>query len=95
MKRLDQYESVEFSVDGLEFSYRFRIWHIPPYSNVILIGKDSRILPYLQVGARLKMEYYFPGGAYSGCARETTIKKISREEAGRFQGHFLVDLEPS
>ncbi len=96
MKRLNQYQSVEFSIDGIDDRCRrSRIWHIHPYSNVILIRKDSNIVPHLQVGARLKTKYYFPGMAYPKSARETTIKEISREEQGRFKGHLLVGLELS
>ena len=96
MKSLDQYQSVEFSVDGVHVpGHRSRIWHIHPHSNVILIRKDSNIVPHLRVGARLKTKYYFPGKAYPDGARETTIKEISREEQGRFKGHLLVDLELS
>jgi hypothetical protein len=94
MKRYDQYQSVEVSVDGVAFSYRFRIRHIPAHSNVIVISKDSRILPHLRVGETVKMKYYFPGEPFPAGDRETTIKGISREEQGRFKGHFLVDLEP-
>ena len=82
-------------MDGVDVRCRrSRIWHIHPHSNVILIRKDSNIVPHLRVGARLKTKYYFPGEAYPDGARETTIKEISREEQGRFKGHFLVDLEP-
>jgi hypothetical protein len=96
LKRLDQYQSVEFSVDGVHApDRRSRIWHLHPHSNVILISKDSSIAPHLRVGARLKTKYYFPGGAHLDADRETTIKEISSEEQGRFKGHFLVDLEPS
>jgi hypothetical protein len=96
MKRFDQYQSVEFSVDGVHVpNHRSRIWHIPPHSNIILIRKDSNIAPHLRVGGRLKTKYYPPGRAYPDGARETTIKEISAEEQGRFKGHSLVDLEPS
>lgn len=94
MKRLEQYQNVELSVEGVDFSYRFRIWHIPPRSHVILIRRDSRILPHLRVGATLKAKYYFSGEAFPDSSRETTIKDISEEEQGRFKGHFVVDLEP-
>jgi len=40
------------------------------------------------------MKYYSPGEAYPDGVGVTTIKEISREEQGRFKGHFLVDLEP-
>jgi hypothetical protein len=94
MRRFDQQQSVEFSVDDIGVPYRFRIWRIHPHSNVILIRKDSNILPHLQVGARLKMKYYSPGEAFPDGIRETKIKEITREEEGRFKGHCLVDLEP-
>jgi hypothetical protein len=94
MRRFDQHQSVEFSVDDIGVPYRFRIWHIHPHSNAILIRTDSNILSHLQVGARLKMKYYSPGEAFPDGVRETTIKEISREEEGRFKGHCLVDLEP-
>ena len=94
MKTIDQYQSVELSVEGLDHPYHFKIWHIHSHSNVILVRKDSNILPHLRVGGRLKMKYYSPGDAYSDGVRETTVKEISREEQGRFKGHFLVDLEP-
>jgi hypothetical protein len=95
MKRLNQHQSVEFSMDGVDVRCRrSRIWHIHQHPNVILIGKDSNIVPHLRVGARLKTTYYFPGKRYPAGARETTIKEISREEQGRFKGHYLVDLEP-
>ena len=93
MKRLDQYCSVEFSVDGIGVPYHFRIWHMDPNSNFIVIREDSRILPHLQVGARLKMKYYHPGDVYPEGIKETAIKDISRDEQGRFKGHFLVGLE--
>jgi hypothetical protein len=94
MKRIDHYNSVELSVDGLDYPYHFKIWHIRSRSNVILVRKDSNLLPHLRVGGRLKMKYYYQGEAYADGIRETTIKEISREEQGRFKGHFLVDLEP-
>jgi hypothetical protein len=94
MKKLDQHQSVEFSVDGVGVPYRFKIWHIHPHADVILIKKNSNLLPHLRVGAKLKMKYYAPGEAYPEGTRETTIKEISGEEDGRFKGHFLVDLEP-
>jgi hypothetical protein len=94
MKRIDHYQSVELSVDGLDLSYRFKIWHIHPRLNVIVVRKDSNILPYLRVGERHRVKYYYLGEAYPDGVRETTIKEISKKEQGRFKGHFLVDLEP-
>jgi hypothetical protein len=90
----DHYQSVELSVDGLDHPYHFKIWHIHSHSHVIVVRKDSNILPHLRVGERIKMKYYSSGEAYPDGIGETTIKEISKEEQGRFKGHFLVDLEP-
>jgi hypothetical protein len=95
MKRLDQYQSVEFSVGDIGVPHRFRIWHIDSDSSVILIKKNSNILPNLRVGAKLEMKYYSPGAAFPDGTSETKIKEISEEEKGRFKGHCLVNLEPS
>lgn len=95
MRKLDQYQSVEFSVGEIGVPHRFRIWHIDSHSNVILIKKDSRIVPHLHVGAKVEMKYYAPGHALPDGTRETKIKGIYEEEKGRFKGHFLVDLEPA
>jgi hypothetical protein len=92
VKRLDQYQRVEILLDSVGVPYCFRIWHIHPHSNVILVKEDSDIVAHLQVGGRLKMKYYSPGEAFG--VKETSIKRITREEQGRFKGHFLVDLEP-
>ena len=94
MRSLNQQQSVEFSLDGVSVPYRFKIWHIHPHSNVILVRTDSNLMPHLQVGKKLKMKYYFPGEAFPDGIRETKIKEITREEEGRFKGHCLVDLEP-
>lgn len=75
--------------------HRFRIWHIDSDSNVILIKKDSNILPHLHVGTTVEMKYYSLGHALPDGTRQTTIKGISEEEKGRFKGHCLVNLEPS
>ena len=92
MKNLDQYHSVEIAVAD-SVPYHFRIWHIDPDSNIILIKENSNILPHLRVGARFNMRYYSPGEVYPEGFRETAIKEISRDEQGRFRGHFLVGLE--
>jgi hypothetical protein len=93
MKRMDQYCSVEFSVDSVGIPYHFKIWHADPSSNFIVVRDDSRILPHLRAGDRLKMKYYSPASVYPEDIRDTAIKDISREEQGRFNGHFLVALE--
>jgi hypothetical protein len=85
---------VEILLDSVGVPYCFRIWHIHPHSNVILVKEDSDILVHLQVGGRLKMKYCSAGEAFASGVKETTIRGITREEQGRFKGHFLVDLEP-
>ena len=91
MKSLDQYHSVEIPVSD-SVPYHFRIWHIDPDENVILIKENSNILSHLRVGARFNMRYYSSGDVYPAGIRETAIKEISKDD-GRFRGHFVVGLE--
>lgn len=94
MKKRDQYYSVEFSLDPLPVPYQFRIWDIKPKSMLILIREDSAILPLLKVGDRLKMKYYSADSHYPDTeGKETAITEITKDEKGRFKGHFLVGLD--
>jgi hypothetical protein len=93
MKKIDQYHSVEFSVDNMSVPHQFKIWHVEENSMAILVREDSNILPHLRVGERLNMNYYSVNSVYPDMSIETAIKEINRDEQGRFKGHVLVGLE--
>ena len=92
-KQVHQYHSVEFSIDGLEFSYQFRIRNMASMSMCVLVKEDSDILPRLKVGETLNMKYYSTGSVYPPEYLETAIRHITKDDQGRFKGHFLVGLE--
>ena len=54
---LDQFHSVEISLDGLDLPYQFKIWNIKPMPMCILVRDDSNILSQIKVGDILNMKY--------------------------------------
>lgn len=89
---LDKFHSVEFCVNGIEFSYQFRIWNIVPKSMCVLIREDSDILDRINVGDVLTMKYYGADSMGSPQYLETEIKHVTKDDNGRFRGHYLVGL---
>ena len=92
-ERREQYHSVEFSLEGLNASYQFKIWNIASESNSVLVKEDSDILSRLKVGDTLNLKYYSSDSFCPTETIETAIRNIRKDEAGRFKGHYLVDLE--
>ena len=92
-KRLNQYFSVELSIDGLDFPYQFKIRNIASTSMCVLVKEDSDILPLLKAGDRLNMKYYSYGSVYPPEYLETVIRHITKNDQGRFKGHYVVELE--
>ena len=87
-----QYYSVEFSINGLTMSYQFKIWNMASQSMCVLVREDSEVLPRIKVGDILDMRYY-TGSATSPCEDlKTEIRHITKDENGRFKGHYLVGL---
>jgi hypothetical protein len=91
--RIDQYHSVEFSVDGLDFAYQFKIWNIASSSICLLIKESSEILPRLNVGDTLNMRYYSDDSTLPHGELATQIRHITKNNEGRLKGHYLVGLE--
>jgi hypothetical protein len=88
-----QYHSVEFSIDGLELPYIFKIWNIASMSMCVLVKEDSDILLRLKLGDTLNIKYYSVGSIDPPKYLETAIRHITKSEQGRFKGHYLVGLE--
>jgi len=91
--KIDQYRSVEFSVDGLDFVYQFKIWNIASSSMCLLIKENSDILPRLNVGDTLNMRYYSDDSSLPLGVLATQIRHITKNDEGRLKGHYLVGLE--
>lgn len=92
-KQVDQYYSVEFSTNGVDPTYQFKIWNIPSTSMGVLVREDSDILPRLKVGDTLNMKYYSTDSVYPSDYLQTAITHITKNDQGRFRGHYLVGLE--
>ena len=93
VQQVFKYHSVEFSIDGLDLPYLFKIWNIASMSMCVLVKEDSDILPRLNVGDRLNIKYYSKSLTDTPEYQETAIRHITKNEHGRFKGHYLVGLE--
>ena len=94
-KGSEQFQSVEFFVDGVECPHQFRIWKSEPASMFVLVRQNSEILGHLRVGDVMEMKYYTSDSFCPTRTMETEISHITREDEGRFQGHCIVGLAPS
>ena len=92
-RRMDQYYSVEFSINGLSVPRQFKIWNIPPTAMCFLVKENSNILRGLRVGDTLRMKYYSANSAYPSDYMETTNRHIGKNGQERFKKHYLVGLE--
>ena len=91
-KSMEQYHSVEFSVEGLYFLYQFKL-HNPTESSMgVRIRENSEIVGSLKVGDVIKMKYYPKDVLNPVKLMDTEIIHITKEEQGRFQGHYLIGL---
>ena len=86
------YHSVEFSIQGMELAYQFKIWNTFSTPMCVLVKEDSAILPSLKVGDTLNLKFYSNGTSHSAASLKTAIRHITRDQ-GRFRGHYLVALE--
>ena len=87
------YYSVEFSIDGLIYLYQFKIYQEPTQAPCFLIKEDSKLLERLKVGETHKMKYYTNDTLCPTQYWDTEISRITKEEEGRFKGHYLVGLD--
>lgn len=92
IRSTSKYHSVEICPNGNTVPHLFKIRHTNKSSMAILIREDSSLLRYLNEGDRLEMIYYPSPSTYPNVTLQTKIKQISRDERGRYRGHFLVDL---
>ena len=89
----DEYYSAEFSVNGLGTVYQFRLWKTDSTPMCVLVREDSNLLPWLRVGDVFNVKYYATGSEYSPDFLTTEIRDITKDDNGRFKGHYLVGLE--
>ncbi|MBW1721152.1 MAG: hypothetical protein JRH13_08430 [Deltaproteobacteria bacterium] len=88
----EKFESVEFSIQGLQCLHQFRIWNTVPGSMCVLVKENSEILGALKVGDVLPLKYYTGNSGRPTLYLDTEIRHITKEEEGRFKGHYLIGL---
>jgi hypothetical protein len=88
-----QYQSMEFSIKGLESPYQVRIWENVPESMNILVKESSSILPLLKVGDTLDTKFYSKGSIYPSENTRTIIRHITKKGQGPLKGHYLIGLK--
>ena len=89
---IDRYYSVEFDISGTENAYQFKIWDISEKGLCILVKEGSELIQHLKVGTRLNMKYYKIDSSNTADYIKTEIRHITKDENGRFRGHYLVGL---
>ena len=87
-----RYYSVQFTTEGLDSHYQFKLWNVSPKGMCILVKDDSEVLSHLNVGDTIEMAYYLADGQGTFEKMKTQIKHITKNEDGRFQGHYLIGL---
>ncbi len=86
------FHSAELSVDGLDLAYQFKLWILASKPH-LLVKQDSDILPWLNEGDVRAIKYYSTDSSSPPTCLETQISEITKDEQGRFKGHYLVGLE--
>ena len=84
--------SVEFSVKGIKLLYQSKLWSSSPETMFVLVKENSDILNWIQAGDILDMKYYSEDEVCPIKTFNTKIQYITRDENGRFKGHYLIGL---
>ena len=92
-KQVDRSYRVEFSSNGLDIAYQFRIWNKSPNYMCVLAKETSALVPQLKVGDILNLKCYYTDSYYPSEYLETTIQHITKKDEGRFKGHYILGLE--
>ncbi|MDA8140670.1 MAG: hypothetical protein M0036_18650 [Desulfobacteraceae bacterium] len=87
-----RFYSVQFTTEGLDSFYQFKLWNISPKGLCILVKEGSEVLNHLSVNDTIEMTYYLADSAGAFEKLKTQIKHITRNADGRFKGHVLVGL---
>ena len=89
---MDQFYSVEFSIDDIPSLYQFKIWDLSSKGMCLLVKEGSEILEKIKVGDVVEMRYYTAEASKPTEYLETEIKHITEDKKGRFKGHYLVGI---
>ena len=87
-----RYYSVQFTTEGLDSFYQFKLWNISPKGMCILVKEESEVLSHISVGQNIEMTYFIEDGQGASEILTTQIRHITKNSDGRFIGHYLVGL---
>ena len=90
---IDKYFSVNFSIKETASVYQCLIWDMSPKGISLLVKEDSDILEHLKIGQIFNMKYYKKDTSKPVEFLKTEIRHISKDDDGRFKGHYLVGVE--
>ena len=88
----EKYHSVEIAPEGLNSLYQFKVWDISQKGMCILVKEDSAVIAHIHVDDVVRMKYYQEDDLQSTVVLKTKIRHITKDEEGRFKGHYLVGL---
>jgi hypothetical protein len=86
------YFSVQFQVDDTGPIYQFRLRDESTHGLSILVREDSSILERIKINDVLEMDYFADAPSRPMKTIKTKIVHMTRQDSGRFKGHFLVGL---
>jgi len=89
----ERYYSVEFTISENKILYQFKLRNSASQSLFILVKEGSEMLQRLKEGSIFKTKYYATDELSPAVSSETRIKKITRDDNGRFKGHYRVGLD--
>ena len=90
--RSEEFYSVEFTVNGISLLFQFKIRNTASKPLFILVKQSADIMNMLHEGDIFTMKYYSSSAIYLK-ELETEIQYITKEDHGRFKGHYLVGLK--
>lgn len=88
----DKYHSVEIPIKGVPYTYQFKIWDRSLKGLCVVVKEDSEFMKYLKVGDIFDMKYYGEDPRESAECLKTEVRHITKDEEGRFKGHYLVGI---
>ena len=89
---LEEYHSVEFKIPDLGSLYQFKVWNISSKGMCLLVREDSDVVKHIEVGNVMDMKCYRTDFSLPPENLKIRIKHITKEDLGRFKGHYLVGL---
>jgi hypothetical protein len=89
---LNKYYSVQFSLNGYEPVYMFKLRDFYYNGLCILVKEDSDVLKCLKVNETINMEYNPSASQGTSKYLKTRISDITKDNHNGFTGHCLVWL---